>query len=166
MSMSMRLLLPAHLPRREVLIMVASPHPTYPLGQLCTISYSSHDQHSFLTTLRTNGVGLLVDIRYSGAAGRYPAFSYRALRDFLPSRGVDFIRIANLGNVNYRSRTAPIKLLDADAGLDELESWMRRYDRTAIMCVCRALTSCHRRVVACLMTARHPDLVVLNLAAP
>jgi len=86
---------------------------------------------------------LVVDVRLSPAS-RVPGFQASALAEILGGR---YVWLRGFGNVNYRG--GPMELADFDGAAQELEQ--RRGDgpgNVLLMCACRDVGSCHRRLVA------------------
>ena len=85
---------------------------------------------------------MVIDIRLNPWSRR-AAFRRRQLSEALrPMYGL----LPDLGNVNYRTG-GPIKLKHEERGLAHLAGYLRDLP-VIVMCACRDLERCHRRVVA------------------
>lgn len=97
-----------------------------------------------LADLAELGDALVVDIRLR-ARSWVPAYRGYALRRELGER---YIHIPELGNVNYRDRDLPIEIADLEGGIAKLRAAANGHRAAVLLCGCRELETCHRRVVA------------------
>ena len=85
---------------------------------------------------------VLADIRYSPRS-RVPHWNQAHLVRLLARR---YRHLKALGNRNYKG--GDIELVDLPDGLRHLEALLAEYAAVILMCACRDLGTCHRRVVA------------------
>ena len=140
--------------------------------------------HAFLLQQTTNGLGLLytfgytdvdicpdaaieqlvaldvviVDIRYSPNS-RAAKWRQAQLQERL---GEHYLHVQALGNVNY-NRPGPIRLYQAEVGVNLAGERLRQGQHLAFMCMCPQLDGCHREVAAQKMREQFPALKVIHL---
>jgi hypothetical protein len=89
----------------------------------------------------------LIDIRMSATSSR-PEWNGASLHATLGDR---YIHIPEFGNRNY-ANGGPIEIADVDAGMEAINRWKlfaaSGSASIILMCGCRELEGCHRRVVA------------------
>lgn len=126
---------------------------------LFTIGYSGHTLDTFIQTLHTQKITVLLDIRMT-AISRKRGFSKNALRTALENEGIRYVHMRPLGSPADLRRT-----LFASHDYDEFFDAYRTYldqqssslnqaaelastERVCLMCVEREPHECHRSVVA------------------
>lgn len=109
--------------------------------RLFTLGYSGWTVEEITQVLNLHDA-LLADIRYKPWSRRAD-MRHPSLQQTFRGR---YAWIKDLGNENY-NKDATIKLHHAQRGLIELEGYPRE-SPVVIMCTCRDLAICHRRVVA------------------
>lgn len=115
---------------------------TAPKPTIYTIGYSGstpQDIHKFVEELDA----ILVDIRYSPKS-RQPQWNSGALYSTFPRGRYTWAR--SLGNRNYNN-DGPIQLDDPDLGLALVRALTRSLS-VILMCGCRDVRRCHRKVAA------------------
>ena len=132
---------------------------------LCTIGYEGTTVDAVLSTLRQAGVMLLVDVR-AVAASRKPGFSKRQLAAGLDAVGIGYVHLQGLGTpkpgrdavrAGHPERMVPIFMahMQGDRAQAELAQaiGLARGTRACLLCFERDHTTCHRRLVAEMITA-------------
>jgi uncharacterized protein (DUF488 family) len=134
-----------------------------------TIGHSTHAPDTFAELLRTHGVERVADVRTAPRSRRAPQFSAEVLADSLPTAGIEYLQLPDLGgwrsprpgsdenaawrNRSFRGYADHMATREFAAGLDRLRD--RAAERpTAIMCAEAAWWRCHRRLVADALVAR------------
>jgi uncharacterized protein (DUF488 family) len=128
-------------------------------GIVFTIGYEGRSSDSFRSTLVDNDIGRMVDVRQMPRS-RKPGFSKRSLSHLLSESGIEYIHMELLGSP--RAAREKLKetgdlssfldsykkhLVSVSAGINTL---VRLADEmpTAIMCLERDASKCHRSVIA------------------
>jgi len=113
-------------------------------GKLYTVGYASLEGAEQLQGLFSQQV-LIVDIRYYPASRWRPEWSRKRLMERFTT---NYCHIRELGNVNYRSSSLPIELVDATAGVSWIAGILQTGRDICLLCACANWQNCHRRVVA------------------
>lgn len=146
--------------------------------QLYTIGYAGHTPESFIQTLQSQGVRLLLDIRLSPIS-RKKGFSKTALSKLLKSAGIDYAHVRKLGSPRSL-REQLYTSGDYDAFFDLYRAYlvgqdesmaealeMVRHDNVCLMCVEAEPHECHRNVVADAIAARLDERIAIkHIPAP
>ncbi|WP_239393925.1 DUF488 family protein [Frankia sp. CiP3] len=133
-----------------------------------SVGYEGLTLESFLEHILARDVRTVADVRLN-AISRRPGFSKNRLRAGLADVGIDYIHFRELGNpqenrepfrtghVEHGCRVyrQQIQNPDADRALTALRNLAQSH-ATAVLCVEREETSCHRQVVIDLVTKRPP----------
>jgi len=85
---------------------------------------------------------VLCDIRFMPRS-RVPGWNRAQLKRLI---GAQYRHVKALGNQNYRG--GEIALVDLPGGLQQVEALLDEFDSVVLMCACRDLQRCHRRLVA------------------
>jgi len=144
-----------------------------------TIGHSTRSADELVTVLRAAGVTALADVRRFPASRRHPQHNRGALEHTLPAAGIAYVWLGeSLGGrrrqtvPTERSRNngwnVPAFRYYADAmntpeflaGSEQLEA-LGHSRPTAFMCAERLWWSCHRRLIADLLTVRGWSVVHL-----
>jgi uncharacterized protein (DUF488 family) len=138
--------------------------PTLP-STVCTIGYEGTTVDAVLSTLLGAGVRLLLDVR-AVAASRKPGFSKRQLAAGLDAVGIGYVHLQGLGTpkpgrdavrAGHPERMVPIFMahMQGDRAQAELAQaiGLARDTRACLLCFERDHTTCHRRLVAEMITA-------------
>ena len=133
---------------------------------LQTIGYEGTTIDAVLTRLRAARVALLIDVR-AVAASRKPGFSKRQLAAGLDAAGIGYVHLQGLGTpkpgrdavrAGHPERMVPIYLahMQGDRAQAELAQaiGLARGTRACLLCFERDHTTCHRRLVAEMITAQ------------
>jgi uncharacterized protein (DUF488 family) len=121
------------------------------LSLLYTLGYAAAGANERLGALMADGSAVLVDVRLSPASRFHPTYRRQVLEQRFGAR---YHHVPQLGNVNYRDHSLPMILADAESGLPLVVSWLEREGAVCLLCACSRVTSCHRLVVARLVSAR------------
>ena len=130
-------------------------------GKLYTIGYAALEGVEQLQGLFPQQV-LLIDIRYYPASRWRPEWSRKRL---IERFSTNYCHIRELGNINYRSSTLPIKLVDAAAGVSWIAGFLQAGRDVCLLCACADWENCHRRVVAELLQNEIVGLQPIHLSA-
>lgn len=146
--------------------------------RLFTIGYSGHTPESFIQTLQSQGIHLLLDIRLTPIS-RKKGFSKTALSQSLQSAGIDYAHVRSLGSPRslreqlhtsgdyaafFNSYREYLGEHD-DSVAQALE--LVRQDQVCLMCVEAEPHECHRNVVADAIAARFDKrIAVKHIPAP
>ena len=121
------------------------------MPRLYTLGYAAKDAATQLITVMAIEPHMrLIDIRYRPTSRFYPVFGKSALRRRFGER---YFHVGSLGNVNYRDHSLPMVLLDAKNGLSLVSFLLERYP-VCLLCACAHVETCHRLVVARLLSER------------
>ena len=144
------------------------------MAEFFTIGHSSRSIEEFLSSLRSHGVDLVVDVRRFPGSERNPQFDAEALAETLGGHGIEYRHLEALGG----RRSSP--LTDSPNGGWENESFRAYADHAlsetfqdalselialggehtpAIMCAEAVYWRCHRRIVADWLLADGHDVV-------
>lgn len=131
---------------------------------LLTIGYEGCTIDGVLKTLMDARVGLLIDVR-AVAASRKPGFSKRQLAAGLDATGIRYVHLQGLGTpkpgrdavrAGHPERMEPIfrEHMTSDRAQAELAQAriLAREQRVCLLCFERDHTTCHRRLVAEMVT--------------
>jgi uncharacterized protein (DUF488 family) len=124
---------------------------------LYTLGYRAWTPAAFAHRVQELGA-VVADIRYAPTS-RHPAWRQAALRKAL---GDQYHHVHALGNANYKG--GPVALVDLEAGLATLATLLEAAP-VILLCACRDVDRCHRRVVAEAWNA-HSGQAVVHLAPP
>lgn len=134
-------------------------HTATPTQKLRTVGYEGHTLDSFVALLKRSGVKQLLDIR-DLPLSRRRGFSKTPLRDALHDAGIMYEHVRDLGapkavRAPYIAggsatafRTAYMEHLSHHRVALDGVKWHMGQAITAIMCVERQHTECHRGIVA------------------
>ena len=133
-----------------------------------TVGHSTHSLDELVALLVQHGVERLVDVRMIPASRRVPHFSRDRLTEELPSRGLDYVHMKELGgrrrplrdspnggwkNAGFRGYADYMQTEGFGRALTALER-LAEERPTAVMCAEALWWRCHRRLVADALIAR------------
>lgn len=124
------------------------------MSAILTYGYLAGSPEHLVTAVREHDAWL-VDCRYH---------AWSQQRRWQPERlvhlvGGRYVHVTALGNVNYRG--GPIQLANPDRGVAVVAGLLRSR-AVILLCACREVATCHRRVAAELLAA-HTGLAVIHL---
>ena len=146
-----------------------------PSTPVYTVGHSSHSADTFITLLRTHGIGQIADVRLIPKSRRHPQFSDRELPGLLSDSGISYTHFRDLGgrrrpacnSVNtawqveaFRGYADYMQTPPFQAAVSALLTFVGQ-GRTAIMCAEALWWQCHRRLLADFLTVR--GIPVLHL---
>jgi uncharacterized protein (DUF488 family) len=160
--------------------------PVTPPARLCflepltiyTVGHSTRPLEELAQLLKANGVDLLVDVRTAPGSRRLPHFARAALAMELPSRGIGYMHLPELGglrkprpdsantgwrNLSFRGYADYMATEPFTAGIDHLLA-LADGRRAAIMCAEAVPWRCHRSLIADALVARGVE--VLDIIGP
>jgi uncharacterized protein (DUF488 family) len=136
--------------------------------EILTVGHSNHEERRFIDLLRGAGIELLADVRVNPRS-RYPQFNRSALAASLESGGVAYVHLGkelggrrepdpdspNLGWEQewFRGYADHMSSPEFAAGVTRLEE-LARERRGAVMCAEADWRSCHRQLIADVLTTR------------
>ena len=127
-------------------------------GQFFTIGYEGRTAESMCDTLSARGIKLLVDVR-EVPTSRKPGFSKNSLINTMESHGMQYVHVRNLGSPKQTreelKRTGNLRSFFDSYGRhlalmkEDVESLARMAGEmpTAIMCLERDASECHRSII-------------------
>ena len=129
---------------------------------LWTIGHSTRDWDVFLSMLREAGIGVLADVRRFAGSRRHPQFSGATMAGTLPSAGIAYLPLPELGgrrlprqdspnmawrNASFRGYADYMDTDDYRSARDRLMDTAGTR-RTAVMCAEAVWWQCHRSLIA------------------
>jgi uncharacterized protein (DUF488 family) len=117
------------------------------MNVLYTLGYLAWPPAAFVQRVEDLGA-VIADIRFSPTS-RHPAWRQASLRKALGDR---YRYVHALGNRNYKG--GPVEIVDLGAGLTTLVQLLDA-SPGILLCACRDLARCHRRLVAEAFTAQY-----------
>jgi len=127
-----------------------------------TIGHSTRSLEEFVAMLDSVNIVTLVDIRTYPSSRRYPHFNKEALQDSLPSHGIEYIHLKELGgrrrpvknsvntawrNEAFRGYADYMQTKEFSKAVEKLEAIANK-SPTAYMCSEAVWWSCHRSLVS------------------
>lgn len=127
-----------------------------------TIGHSTRPLGEFLELLAVNAIKTLADVRRFPASRKYPHFNQDALRSSLPTVGIEYVPLPELGgrrrprpdshntiwrNEAFRGYADYMETAGYRAGIERLLELAGR-NRTAVMCAEAVWWRCHRSLIA------------------
>jgi uncharacterized protein (DUF488 family) len=125
--------------------MLTQQEGTPALHALYTLGYLAWTPAAFVQRVEVLGA-VVADIRFSPSS-RHPAWRQTALKRTLE---VWYHHVPTLGNRNYKG--GPVEIVDLDAGLEVVHELLEA-SPVLLLCACRDVQRCHRRLVAEACTA-------------
>jgi uncharacterized protein (DUF488 family) len=144
-----------------------------------TIGHSTHTLEEFVELLKNFSIGLLVDIRNYPGSRRFPHFNKEALEISLPSYGIEYMHLKQLGgrrkarvdSTNTAWRHPAFRGYADYMETEEFKSAIERLEelalqkRTAYMCSEARWWSCHRSLVSDYLKVRGWTVMhIMNMA--
>lgn len=135
---------------------------------LWTAGHSTRDLDELVAILDDASIELLVDVRTAPRSRRLPHFNRETLAEELPSRGLQYVHMPQLGgfrrpapaspnaawrNASFRGYADYMRTATFDEALKGLQT-IAGGKRTAIMCSEAVPWRCHRSLIADALTAR------------
>jgi uncharacterized protein (DUF488 family) len=114
--------------------------------RIYTIGYGNRRFEDFVELLKRFGVELVVDVR-AFPTSKWPEFMKENLEVALPSRGIDYVHIEELGGYRRGGYEAHMRSEEFKRGLKRLGELARK-KVAALMCVEANPSGCHRRFIA------------------
>ena len=124
--------------------------------------YHGRSEEAFVEQVRADSRRVVVDVRYGFIGGARP-FSQRRLQAALPGQ---YRHVRALGNVNYLEREEPIELADPARGVEVILSLVNEGRTPVLICTCRDLRRCHRRIALAEIERARADIRVVPFALP
>jgi len=123
------------------------------MSTIYTLGYSGWKPEAIKRVAERLGA-IVLDVRAS-ARSRRAAWTAKGFAELLGDR---YVRFREFGNRNYLDWDAPIELNDSAAGLARIRKLLGMFENAwkrpvILLCACRDVTVCHRKVVAELLAA-------------
>ena len=137
-----------------------------------TIGHSTRTLEEFVGLLKSNGIGVVADVRRFPGSRKYPHFAQDNLAISLPEAGVEYIHFPELGgrrrpradsdntvwrNASFRGYADYMETGEFMAGIERL-SEMASDSRVAIMCSEAVWWRCHRALISDFLKSRGADV--------
>jgi uncharacterized protein (DUF488 family) len=151
------------------------------LATLYTIGHSTRSLDEFIEALRAHEIRTLVDIRSFPASRRLPHFNRESLEAYLPSAGINYVWMKELGGRRKKMRDdSPNIALRSDSFRNyadhmltpEFEQAAARLialadeSRTAYMCAERLWFQCHRMLLSDWLVAHGHQVFHIDATGP
>lgn len=130
---------------------------------LFTIGHSNHTLKEFITILKAYKINYLIDIRSIPKSRYVPHFNGSYLKSALNRIGIKYIGLKKLGgrravkndsintawqNLSFRGFADYMQTSEFFSGLKELNQFLKKNNKVAIMCAEALPWRCHRSLVA------------------
>ena len=132
-----------------------TPHPLF------TVGYGGRSLPGLIAVLTEAGVNILADVRTSPRSP-IPGFSGIELKKSLPTAGIEYVHLQELGNANYKRPELGFTLNSQAKGTARLKDLLNR-SPTVILCAEKDYLRCHRLMIAELMQDQDTMLKVHHL---
>jgi uncharacterized protein (DUF488 family) len=151
------------------------------LATLYTIGHSTRLLEELVAALRAHQIQTLVDIRAFPMSRRLPQFNRDSLEQTLPTEGIDYIGMKELGgyrkkiledspnialrNDSFRNYADYMLTPEFDRAASELLA-LAESSRTAYMCAERPYFRCHRMLVSDWLVAHGHEVLHIDAGGP
>jgi uncharacterized protein (DUF488 family) len=151
------------------------------VATLYTIGHSTRPLDEFVAVLQAHSIQTLTDIRSLPASRRLPHFNREALEKSLPSVGIRYVWLKDLGgrrkkirddsphialrNDSFRNYADYMQTEDFHRGIVELVK-LAEQSRTAYMCAERVYFHCHRMMVSDWLVAHGHEVLHIEGTGP
>ncbi|MBB1483879.1 DUF488 domain-containing protein [Tessaracoccus sp. MC1865] len=131
---------------------------------LFTVGHSDRSIEEFIDLLAAHEVGVLADVRSLPGSRKFPHFNSEALATSLPERGIEYLRIEDLGGRRNKSKTVDPSAngMWRNQSFHNYADWAMGEDfgralqqfralgprRPTVMCSEAVWWRCHRRIIA------------------
>ena len=145
-----------------------------------TLGHSTRPWEDFLAVLAAHAIEAIADVRRFPASRRHPHFNREALQFALPTAGIDYLWLPQLGgrrtprpdspnsgwrNASFRGYADHLSSIEFADGLAKLLALAARR-RTAMMCSEAVWWRCHRGLVSDVLKLRGVQVLHVESAAP
>lgn len=131
--------------------------PTMPT-RIHSIGHSNRTLDELVSVLKSHGIELLADIRSYPRSKRNPHFDRENLEKLLPSHGIEYLWIKDLGGMREGGYEEYMKTDEFSRGINELTNAATGRS-TAFMCSELRWRECHRSFVSKALAARGWDVI-------
>lgn len=142
-----------------------------------TIGHSTHPFDYFVDELKSFDIRMLVDVRSLPGSNKFPHFNKEYIEEHLPSYGINYMRIEDLGGRRKNNPNSPHTVwrhpafrayadyMDTESFKDGIEKLKKiaLQERTAIMCAEAVWWRCHRSMISDYM--KSIGWTVINITA-
>ena len=151
------------------------------MATLYTIGHSTRPLNELIGTLQAHSIETLADIRSLPMSRRLPHFNRASLEKTLPSAGIHYVWIKELGgrrkkiredspnialrNESFRNYADHMFTAEFEMGIAELIRWAEQ-SRTAYMCAERVYFHCHRMLVSDWLMAHGHKILHIDGTGP
>lgn len=141
--------------------------------RIWTVGHSTRSAEEFNEILRAHNIEGLVDVRSFPGSRRYPQFNKEQLSKTLPSVGIEYLHLGELGgrrrarkdsintawrNESFRGYADHMESSDFRRGIEELLECGRQKS-TVVMCAESLWWRCHRSLVADFLKASGVEVI-------
>jgi uncharacterized protein (DUF488 family) len=141
--------------------------------RIWTVGHSTRSAEELNEILRAHNIETLVDVRSFPGSRRYPQFNKEQLSSALPSVGIEYIHLRELGgrrrarkdsintawrNESFRGYADYMESGEFQQGIEELLEAGRKKS-TTIMCAESLWWRCHRSLIADFLKARGVEVI-------
>lgn len=116
-----------------------------------TLGYKNYSFYEFKDLVIELDV-MIVDIRFSPYTS-LPFWGKAALSEYFRDK---YIHIKELGNINYNN-CEEIKIKDISQGSIEIEKIFLVRDNILLLCACKDIEKCHRKLVAEILGTKNKE---------
>jgi uncharacterized protein (DUF488 family) len=151
------------------------------VATLYTIGHSTRSIEELIAALQAHSIRILVDIRAFPMSRRLPHFNREELEKSLPSAGIRYIWMKELGghrkkirddspnialrNASFRNYADHMLTPEFEGAMQRLLA-LREEGRTAYMCAERVYFQCHRMLVSDWLVAHGHEVLHIDAAGP
>jgi len=151
------------------------------MATIFTIGHSTREFSDLISALQAHGIKTLVDIRAFPMSRRLPHFNRENLEEALPTTGIEYVWLRELGGRRKRQRKdSPNVALRNDSFRNYADHMLtKEFERgiehllqigergpTAIMCAERVYFHCHRMLVSDYLTAHGHEVLHIDDEKP
>lgn len=141
--------------------------------RIWTVGHSTRSTEEFNEILRAHDIEILADVRSFPGSRRYPQFNKEELSTVLPSVGIEYVHLRELGgrrrarkdsintawrNESFRGYADYMESSEFREGIEVLLECGRRKS-TTIMCAESLWWRCHRSLIADFLKARDVEVI-------
>lgn len=116
------------------------------MPRIYTVGYGNRKLQDFIATLKRFEVEQLMDVRFFPTS-KWPEYKKENLELELSKNGITYLHLKELGGFRKKGYATHMKTKEFKIGMERLLK-LAENKTTAIMCVERSPTACHRRFIA------------------
>lgn len=135
---------------------------------VCTVGHSTRPLDTFLALLKSNAIGLVLDVRTVPRSRHNPQFNLDSLPDSLATVNIHYTHMSQLGglrktrvdspntgwrNLSFRGYADYMQTREFEHGIEQVVE-LAKHERCVLMCAEAVPWRCHRSLVADALTVR------------